>query len=301
MNARPLTSRRRSEDGSIYASSEAVMARSPQAKVPAEPPRTSNAQVRERWLEALDLSHATRRVTHHPIEPGVHVIIVPASYLLDRKMALVEVDILATMGQVPRLARGVRLGLESIEEFGLSLATDYREWMGDFGRQVADGRVRVMVFVDLAYLEAGLLDRLREAEVRVDFNSPLTFFHRGGLMDYANVLEAAAAMVFEGRALADAASRLAAEATARLQLYAQTFFRLSNFYPQCVWRIERDTFVMELAMPGKSVSLALPYWELRGGAAAAQRTVQAWRERIETLLREVAPYTRPGVPRTYAA
>jgi len=277
------------------------MAGSPQANESAQPPCTSNEQVREQWLEALDLSHATRRVTYHLIEPGVHVVVVPASYLMDKKMALVEADVLAAMCQVPPLARGVRLGLESIEEFGLSLQTDYRRWMGDYGRKVADGRVRVVVFVDLAHLEAGLLDCLQAAGVRLDFNSPLTFFQRGGLIDYANVLEAAAAMVFEGRALADAAARLAQEATARLQLYAQTFFKLSNFYPECAWRIERDTFVMELEMPGKSVSLALPYWELRGGTVVAHRTLQTWRERIENLLREVAPNAPLWVPRSFAA
>lgn len=277
------------------------MPRGPEAKKSGHLPSTSNAQVRERWLEAFDLSYATRRVTYQSIEPGVHVIIVPASCQVDKKRALLEVDVRAAMRQIPELARGVRLGLESIEEFGLSLEPDYRQWMGGYGQDVADGRVRVVAFVDLAYLEAGLLDCLWMAEVLVDFNFPLTFFRRGGLIDYANVLEAAAAMVFEGRGLADTAARLAREALARLQRYAHAFFRLSTFYAECAWRIERDTFVMELAMPGKSVSLALPYWELRGGAALAEQTLQAWRERIDTLLREVAPYAWPGVPRSFAA
>lgn len=271
------------------------------AKKSSHLPSASNAQVRERWLEALELSHATRRVTYQCIEPGVHAIVIPASYADDRKMILLEADVRAAMCQVPELARGVRVGLESLAEFGLSLHTDDRRWMGRYGREVAEGRVRVVAFVDLAYLEAALLDRLWTAEVLVDFNSPLTFFHRGALLDYANVLEAVAAMVFEGRSLADAATRLAREALARLQLYAHAFFRLSNLYTECAWRIKRDTFVMELEMPGKAVSLALPYWELRGGADVADRTLQAWRGRIENLLREVAPYNLPGIPRSFAA
>lgn len=272
-----------------------------EAEKPAHLPRASSAHIRERWLDVLDLSHATRRVTYQFIEAGVHAIVIPDAYAEESKKNLLVTDIRAAMCQIPELVRGVRVGLESLAEFGLSLPKDFRQWMGQYAREVAEGQVRAMAFVDLAYLEAALLDRLWTAEVLVDFNSPLTFFRRGALLDYANVLEAVAAMVFEGRSLADTSARLAQDALARLQLYAQSFLKLSNLYTECAWRIERDTFVMELEMPGKAVSLALPYWELRGGAAVADSALEAWRARIETLLREVAPYAQPGFPRSFAA
>jgi hypothetical protein len=267
---------------------------------PTSLPSASSAEVREQWLALFDLSYATRRITHQRVEPGVHVIAVPPCYQQKRRKEMLEADVRAAMRQVPELARGVRIALEDADRFALALDSDYRHWMGEFSSDVAAGRTRVVAFIDLAYLEAGLVDRLWAAEVLVDFQSPLTFFRRGALHDYANVLEAVAAMIFGGRSLAETADGLACTVLAHLQLYASSFLRLSSLYSKCAWRIEHDMFVMEVGMTGKSVSLALPYWELRGAKPASQ-TLEAWRGRIETLLSEVAPYALCEFPESFAA
>jgi hypothetical protein len=277
------------------------MPKAPVAKKLTFVPSASSAEVRERWLELLGLTYATRRVTHQQVEPGVHVVVVPPSYQQEKRKEMLEADVRAAMRQVPELARGVRIALEDIDKFGLALDGDYRQWMGDFSADVAAGHTRAVVFIDLAYLETALLGRLRTAEVLVDFQSPLAFFRRGVLRDYANVLEAVAAMVFGGRSLAETADRVGRAVLTHLQLYANSFLKLSTLYSECAWRIERDMFVMEVGMPGKSVSLGLPYWDLRGGAEAAPQTLEAWRGRIETLLCEVAPYALREFPKSFAA
>ena len=259
-------------------------------------PGSPTAVVRERWLDLLQLSYATRRVTHSELEPGVHAVVVPPGYRQREKRAALEADVRAAIRCIPELAQGVRLALDKIDQYELTLENDYRQWMGRYGADIASREASVVAFVDLACLEAGLLDCLRSSRVLLDFRVPLSFFRRGAILDYANVLEAVAAMVFEGRSLAAAAARLTEEVLQRLELYAWAFRSLSGLYAQCRWQIEGDSFVMEV--PEKGISLTLYYWELRGAPA---RTIERWRSRIETLLPEAAPFAGSSFPKSYAA
>ena len=210
----------------------------------------------------LDLSYSTRRVTRQEIEPGVHAVVVPASCRKETNKDLVEVEVRVASSHVPGMARGVRLALERLGEFALTLPADYRGWMGAWGKDIAAGETQVTVFVDLAYLEAALLARLWDHGVLVEFGSPLAFFRRGALTDYANIYEGVVAMVAEGRSLADTADQLAPEILGRLQLYANAYLQLSSLYTQAAWHIDRDNFVVKV--PGSRLSLVLQYWELRG-------------------------------------
>ena len=269
---------------------------------PAQPtrlPHTSNATVRERWLDLLDLSYSSRRVSQQEIEPGVHAVAVPAIYSDDVHKDLVDLEVRAAMAQVPGMARGVRLALDRLQEFALTLPSDYRDWMGRRGQEIAAGDARATVFIDLAYLEAALLARLWDSEVLVEFSSPLSFFRRGALTDYANVYEAVVAMVFEGRSLADAADRLAPEILKRLQLYANAYLRLSSLYTEGEWHIDRDTFVMKVR--DKRLSLTLQYWELRGDHTSVQKVINGWRSRIENVLQESVPDVNQDFPKSFAA
>jgi hypothetical protein len=269
---------------------------------PAKPsrlPNTSNVTVRQRWLDLLDLSYGTRRVSQQEIELGVHAIIVPAIYSEETRKDLIDLEVRAAVAQVPEMARGVCLALDRLQEFGLTLGTDYRDWMGPRGHDIAAGDTRASVFIDLAYLEAALLARLWDSEVLVEFSSPLSFFRRGALTDYANVYEAVVAMVFEGRSLADVADRLAPEILKRLQLYANAYLRLSSLYTEGAWHIERDTFVMKAR--GKRLSLALQYWELRGDHASVQKVLHGWRSRIENLLQQSVSNADQDFPKSFAA
>ncbi len=263
-------------------------------------PDTSSAMVRQRWLELLDLSYATRRVTQQEIEPGMHAVVVPAVYRNEARKDLIEVEVRAATSQVPEMARGVRLALERLSEFTLTLPPDYREWMGARGQDLAAGDTRVTAFIDLAYLEAALLARVWDSGVLVEFGSPLAFFRRGALTDYANVYEAVVAMVFEGRSLADTADRLVPEILKRLQFYANAYHQLTSLYAEAAWHIDRDTFVMKV--PRTHLSLALQYWELRGGHATVQKVLKGWRTRIEDLLlQQQASRAGYELPRTFAA
>jgi hypothetical protein len=255
-------------------------------------PRTPSAQIRERWTSLLDLSYAARRVTHSVIEPGLHAVVAPPLFA---KLGLLEADLRAAFRQVPGMARPVRLSLEKIALYELALEEDFRQWMGPYGADIASGRTQAAVFVDLAYLEASLLDRLYGSDALMDFNVPLTLFRRGNLVDYANVLAAAAAMVFEGRSFTDAADRLARETLERLAIYAGAFWKLTRLYADCRWKIVKDTFLMEA--PGGSVLLALHYWELRN---YPPRALEDWRLQIESLL-EAAPEAPQRFPETSAA
>ena len=72
-------------------------------------PDTPSTVTRQRWLDVLDLSYSTRRVTQQEIERGVHAVVVPAAV---RKVApnnLVEIEVRVASSQVPGMARGVRL------------------------------------------------------------------------------------------------------------------------------------------------------------------------------------------------
>lgn len=247
-------------------------------------------------MSLLDLSYATRRVTHAMIETGVHAIVAPASCLQGAKHEALEADLLMAFRQVPEMARPARLSLEKIALYELPLAEDFRGWMGAYGADIAAGKTNAAVFVDLAYLEASLLDQLHGSEVLMDFNVPMALFRRGNLVDHANVLAVAAAMVFEGRSFADAAARFARETLDRLETYAGAFWKLTRLYADCRWKIVNDTFLMEA--PEGSVLLALHYGELRNNP---QRTIEDWRLQIESLLPEAAPETRGRFPEASAA
>jgi hypothetical protein len=197
------------------------------------------------------------------------------------------------------MARGMRFSLERLGEFGLTLPADYNGWMGAWGGDILKGETLVTAFVDLAYLEAALLARLWDHGVLVDFGSPLSFFRRGALSDYANVYEAVVAMLAEGRSLADTADRLAPEIRRRLQLYANVFLQLSSIYSQAAWHIDADNFVIKI--PGSCLSLALQYWELRGDHASGQKVLHGWRSRIEKLLLQASTNMKDKFPQSFAA
>ena len=268
-------------------------------KKPSRLPDTSSQVVRQRWLDLLDLSYSTRRVTQQEIEPGVHAVVVPAACRKETNQDLVEAEVRVASSHVPGMARGVRLALERLGEFALTLPADYRGWMGAWGKDIAAGETLVTVFVDLAYLEAALLARLWDHGVMVEFGSPLAFFRRGALTDYANIYEAVVAMVAEGHSLADTADHLAPEILKRLQLYANAYLQLSSLYSQAAWHIDRDNFVVKV--PGSRLSLALQYWELRGDHTSAQKVLHGWRSRIEKFLQQAVSSPDSEFPKSFAA
>jgi hypothetical protein len=171
--------------------------------------------------------------------------------------------------------------------------------MGVWGKGIAAGETRVTVFIDLAYLEAALLARLWDNGVLVEFGSPLSFFRRGALTDYVNIYEVVAAMVAEGRSLADTADQLAPEILKRLQLYANAYHKLSSLYTQGTWHLNDDNFVV--TAPGSHLSLVLQYWELQGDHAHLQKVMHGWRSRIEKLFQQVTCSTSNEFPRSFAA
>lgn len=262
-------------------------------------PDTSSQAVRQRWLELLDLSYSMRRVTQQEIEPGVHAVVVPATCWMETDQELIAAEVRAASSHVPAMARGVRLALERLDEFSLTLPADYRGWMGDWGRDIAAGKTRVTAFVDLAFLEAALLAHLWDHDVLVEFSSPLAFFRRGALSDYANVYESVAAMLADGRSLADTADQLAAEILKRLRLYANAYHQLSSLYSHVAWRIDCDNFVAKV--PGSQLTLAVQYWELRGDHAAEQEVLHRWYNRIETLLQQAISNPGHKFPKSFAA
>ena len=275
------------------------MAESTKMKKPSLLPDTSSQVVRHRWLDLLDLSYSTRRVMQQEIEPGLHAVVIPAVCLKEMDKDLLAVEIRMALGQVPGMARGVRLVLEQLGEFALTLPADYHGWMGAWGADVAAGETQVTVYVDLAYLEAALLARLWDHGVLVEFGSPMAFFRRGALTDYANIYEGVAGMVAEGRSLADLADHLAAGILNRLQLYANAYLQLSSLYGHATWEIDRDNFVIKI--PGSGLSLVLQYWQLRGDQALDQRVLLDWRGRIEKLLQQAAYNVDNPFPRSFAA
>jgi hypothetical protein len=172
--------------------------------------------------------------------------------------------------------------------------------MGTWGKDIAAGDTQVSVFIDLAYLEAALLARLWDHEVIVEFGSPLAFFRRGALTDYANVYEAVVAMVAEGRSLAETADQLAGQILSRLQLYANVYLQLSSLYVQASWLIDQDNFVIKI--PDSRLSLVLQYWQLRIDSKSSQQTVNDWSRRIETFLDQAMLSTQDNAfPKSFAA
>jgi hypothetical protein len=262
-------------------------------------PATPSQVVRQRWLEMLEWSYSTRRVTRQEIEPGVNAIVIPAACRKEMGKDLVEVEVRVASARVPGMARGVRLALERLGEFALTLAADYHGWMGAAGKDIAAGETQVTVFVDLAYLEAALLARLWDHGVLVEFGSPLAFFRRGALTDYANIYEAVEAMVAEGHSLADTAGQLATEILGRLQLYANAYLQLSSLYTQASWHIDRDNFVVRI--PGSRQSLVLQYWQSRGDPTGGRQVLHDWRSRVEKLLQHAVSSPDVEFPKSFAA
>ncbi len=247
-------------------------------------PRNSGATIRERWLALIAQSRAKRAVAHAELETGVHALFTPANFSARDEPSEFAASLRRALERIPRMTRGVRFSLAKAGSYGIPLVDDFRGWMGQDGADVAAGRADAIVQVDLAYLEAALLDRLHETEVQLEFNVPITRFYRGDLIDCSNVLEAAARMAFEGRSLMEAATRVAEQALQHFGTYAEVFWQLCRLYPHARWRIQASTFVMELPLRG--ISLSLRYWELNRGTSA---TIETWRYWIESLLEGAEP------------
>lgn len=239
-------------------------------------PDMSGQMVRLRWLELFEQSYATRRVTRGEIEPGVYAVVVPAGCRGESKL---------TPACVPDMAQGFRLQLENLPCFTVNSPLDYNGWLDQWGRDIAAGGTRVTVYVDLAFLEAALLARLWDHGVLVEFGSPMAIFRRGALTDRADVNDAVAEMISEGRSLADTADYLAPEILARLQTYAKVFLHLSSLYSQATWHIDGENFLA--TAPGSRATMSLPYWEIKGDYASTQKVLQMWRSLIEDFLQEV--------------
>ena len=275
------------------------MAESTSTKKSPRLPNASTQSVRERWLDVLDLSYSTQRVTQGEIETGVNVVIIPPDCRKVTKQDLLEAEIRVASSQVPPLARGVRFSLECLGDFGLTLADDYRGWMGKWGKDIAAGETQVIAFVDLAYLEAALLARLWDHGVLVEFDSPLAFFRRGLLTDYVNIHASVETVVADGQSLADTADRLALGILERMQLYANAYLQLSTLYSQAIWHIESDNFMVKL--PGSDRSLSLQYWQMRGNVGSVQKVLDGWRVRIEKFIAETQAGSRDDFPKSFAA
>ena len=266
---------------------------------PSRLPDVSSQAVRQRWFDLLELSYATRRVTREEIESGVHAIVVPAGCRRGVDSRLIESEVRSAAVHVPGMARGVRMALERLGEFELTLPEAYRGWLGEWGKDIAAGETQVTVYVDLAYLEAAMLARLWDHGVLVEFDSPLALFRRGALTDYANIYEAVVEMLSEGRSLADTADQLALAVMTRLQLYANVYLQLSSLYTHGSWQIDHDTFVFKVA--DSRCALVLQYWQLRGESSAVQQVLQDWRSRVEKLLQQAALKLGNEFPRSFAA
>lgn len=207
-----------------------------------------------------------------------------------------ELDALLLQAQaaLPEMARPLRLSFAQLHRCDPMFAEYGRAWMGPHAAEIASGRAQALVFLDMAYLEAALLDCFFGSEVDVNFNLPIANFRRGELTDYANLLEATARMVAEGWPLVHSARRVAQQVLARLEAYAEAFVRLSSLYASARWRMQDNTFVMEI--PARGISLALRYWELRNNAST---TFETWKRWIESLLE--GDSLREGTPRSFAA
>lgn len=263
-------------------------------------PDTSGQMVRQRWLELFDSSYQNQCVTWREIEPGVHAVIVPMACRKELDKDLLQAEIRVASGQVPGMAKGIRIALEQVGKFAFTPAPDYRGWMGAFGKDIAAGETQISVFVDLAYLEAALLARLWDHEVIVDFASPLAFFRRGALTDYANIYEAIVTMVVEGQSIADTADLLARRILDHLQLYANVYHQLSSLYTQAEWKIDHDNFVAKI--PGSQNSLVLQYWALWVDQKSPALPANPWHDRIEKFLNQaILSRQDSGFPKSFAA
>ena len=268
---------------------------------PSRLPDTSSQVVRQRWLDLFEWSYSIQRVTEQEIEPGVHAVVIPAACKTGMDKELLRAEVRVTSGDIPSMARGLRLErFSGLIELGLTQPDEYRGWMGKWGKDVAAGQTEVMVFVDLAYLEAAMLERLWDHGVIVDFGSPLAFFRRGSLTEYLNIYEAVTTMLAEGYSLAD--SRVAAgfgnskpPATVR-QRFSKALLPLHSSY-----MAYRSRQLRRRNPRGAMPLLNLQYWQLREGSTSGQKVLNEWRARIEQLLQEAAFKVSSGFPKSFAA
>ena len=259
-------------------------------------PRHRTATIRRRWSDLFALSYSGQRAAHQEIERGVHAVVAAASPPGVTAPHELAAEIHTLLRRIPRMAHRTRFALHEFRSYGLPLEEDFRRWLGRYGVDLAAGRAQAVAFIDMAYLEAALLDRFHESNVDVDFHVPITVFRRGELSDCANVLEAGARMAIEGRSLLDTANRLADESLRRLEACAQVFLHLSGLYAQARWRIQDESFLMEI--PSRGISLTLNYWELSRGSGA---TLSTWRRWIDSLLEDGSGGLRPHVDQSFAA
>ena len=259
-------------------------------------PRHRTATIRRRWSDLFALSYSSQRPAHQEIERGVHAVVAAASSAGCAAPHELAAEIHTLLRRVPRMAHRTRFALHEFRSYGLPLEEDFQHWLGRHGADLAAGRAQAVAFIDMAYLEAALLERFHESNVDVEFRVPITVFHRGELSDCANVLEAGARMALEGRSLIDTTDRLAEESLRRLETCAEVFLHLSGLYAQARWRIQNESFLMEI--PSRGISLTLNYWELSRGPGA---TLTTWRRWIDSLLEDGSSGRGPDVDQSFAA
>jgi hypothetical protein len=256
-----------------------------------------DAAIRSRWLALFRKARRDGRPSYACVDIGIHTIVLPLSKGATVNTAQqFEEDLRAVVRQVPELGREGKISLadalsHSISEGGRPC------WLGEFAQSITQGKIIGEVFVDLAYLEAALLHEFWECNVEMDFGTPLTFFHRAGLSDYADVLEAAAWAVGEGISLQTAAIRLARDVARDLETYAQVFLRLSALFPQCRWSIKGQQFAVKI--PRRLNTWNFSYWDLKKDDPL--RVVQEWGEVVDRLLREANVLATPELPNSHAA
>src|SRR5581483_4479804 len=293
-------------DGSVHARAMSGMVQVSHSEGYMTAPSACSLAIREKWSDLFALAYSSQRATTMELEPGMHAVVSPggglgvhSNPLTAEQQAARQADFRMAARRIPELARGVRVSLEKVDQFGLALTSDFRTWLGPYVHDLLSGEASATVFIDLTFLEAALLHELWDAEVLVDFNTPLSFFRRGSLVEYANVLEAVAAGVFEGRGIREVARSLARLVRGRLELYAETFAKLSTLYPQCHWRIESERFIMEV--PKRGLRLAVHYWDLRGTSAEVEGALAHWKKQIESFLHQALPLADHAIPKSFAA
>jgi hypothetical protein len=117
LNTNVLARSARIPNGSCHAGSKDEMTETTNSQKPSRLPDTSSQVVRQRWLDLLDLSYSTRRVTCQEIEPGVHAVVVPMPCRKEMDKDLLAAEARMAAGHVPGMARGVRFALERVGEF----------------------------------------------------------------------------------------------------------------------------------------------------------------------------------------
>lgn len=254
--------------------------------------------IKSRWATLFDKVYRTERASYACVDNGVHAIVVPLVSKRGPVKALeqLEQELRVAMRQIPELARAFKINLTDM----LDSQGSKREqipWLPEFAQDVRQGKATGEVLVDLAYLEAALLHEFWDTDVEMEFGTPLSFFHRGGLSDYANVLEATTLAVAEGVSLQTAAIRLARDVARDLEVYAQAFLRLSSLYPQCQWSIKSQQFAVKI--PRRLSTWNFCYWDLQ--KEDPFHVVQGWGQVVDRLLQEANLLSTPEPPKSYAA